>query len=41
MSDMSQAEFNEKLRIALATMTPGGFYMSKWTGEEIDRKEVQ
>lgn len=36
MFSITQEEFNEKLRVALATMTPGGFYMSKWTGEEID-----
>ncbi len=33
-----QLKFNEMLRIAIATMSPGGFYTSKWSGEEIDRR---
>lgn len=33
---MTQAEFNEFLRIAIATAQSGGYYQSRWTGEELD-----
>ena len=33
-----QQKFNEMLRTAIATMSPGGFFTSKWSGEEIDRR---
>ena len=33
---MTQAEFNQTLQIALAQGLPGGYYASKYSGEEID-----
>ena len=33
---MTQAEFNEMLRVAIATAKVGGYYQSRWTGEELD-----
>lgn len=34
---MTQAEFNQMLQTAIAGNVAGGYYMSKWSGEEIDR----
>lgn len=33
---MTQEEFNKMLQIALAEGLPGGYYTSKYSGEEID-----
>ena len=33
---MTQEEFNSMLRAALAQGLPGGYYTSKYSGEEID-----
>ena len=33
---MTQEEFNTMLEVALAQGLPGGYYTSKYSGEEID-----
>lgn len=33
---MTQAEFNEMLRISIASASIGGYYTSRWSGEELD-----
>lgn len=33
---MTQEEFNQMLQVALAQGLPGGYYTSKYSGEEID-----
>lgn len=33
---MTQEEFNQMLQIALTQGLPGGYYTSKYSGEEID-----
>ena len=33
---MTQEEFNAMLQVALAQGLPGGYYTSKYSGEEID-----
>ena len=33
---MTQAEFNQMLRVAIATASIGGYYTHRWSGEEMD-----
>lgn len=33
---MTQEEFNSMLQVAIAQGLPGGYYTSKYSGEEID-----
>ena len=36
MAELTQEQFNEMLQVALAQGLPGGYYTSKYSGEEID-----